>query len=87
MYHSRTYGGNLELGIPGQHFKSSQFLVFSNRLVAIPLAYAVSRLWRGQNPDNGMPFFKYSYASLSNVVSSWCQYEALKFVSFPMQVR
>jgi adenosine 3'-phospho 5'-phosphosulfate transporter B2 len=29
----------------------------------------------------------YSYAaiSLSNVVATWCQYEALKYVSFPTQ--
>merc|ERR1739848_583555 len=30
--------------------------------------------------------YKYSYCSLSNVMSSWFQYEALKFVSFPTQV-
>lgn len=32
------------------------------------------------------PLFKYSYASLSNILSAWFQYEALKFVSFPTQV-
>ncbi|CAK9302094.1 unnamed protein product [Gordionus sp. m RMFG-2023] len=30
--------------------------------------------------------YRYSYASLSNILSSWCQYEALKYVSFPTQV-
>lgn len=32
------------------------------------------------------PFYKFSYCSLSNVLSSWCQYEALKYVNFPTQV-
>lgn len=30
--------------------------------------------------------YKYSFASLSNILSSWCQYEALKYISFPTQV-
>ncbi|KAG8511987.1 Adenosine 3'-phospho 5'-phosphosulfate transporter 1, partial [Galemys pyrenaicus] len=37
-------------------------------------------------PRHGAPMYRYSFASLSNVLSSWCQYEALKFVSFPTQV-
>ena len=32
------------------------------------------------------PLYKYSFCSVSNTLSSWCQYEALKFVSFPTQV-
>lgn len=32
------------------------------------------------------PLYKYVFCSLSNIMSSWCQYEALKYVSFPMQV-
>ena len=32
------------------------------------------------------PPYKYSLAAISNVMSSWFQYEALKFVSFPLQV-
>ncbi len=32
------------------------------------------------------PLFKYSFCSFSNIMSSWCQYEALKYVSFPTQV-
>ena len=33
-----------------------------------------------------LPFHKYAFASFSNIMSSWCQYEALKYVSFPTQV-
>lgn len=31
------------------------------------------------------PLYEYIYCSLSNILSSWCQYEALKFVNFPTQ--
>lgn len=31
------------------------------------------------------PFALYLYSSLANIVSSWMQYEALKYVSFPTQ--
>jgi hypothetical protein len=31
-------------------------------------------------------FYNPTISSLSNIMSSWCQYEALKFVSFPTQV-
>ena len=36
--------------------------------------------------QHGCPLYKFSYASFSNIMSSWFQYEALKFVSFPTQV-
>lgn len=32
------------------------------------------------------PFYKFSYCSVTNILSSWCQYEALKYVNFPTQV-
>uniref|UniRef100_A0A6G1S3R1 Adenosine 3'-phospho 5'-phosphosulfate transporter 1 n=1 Tax=Aceria tosichella TaxID=561515 RepID=A0A6G1S3R1_9ACAR len=31
------------------------------------------------------PLYKYIYCSLSNILSSWSQYEALKYVNFPTQ--
>merc|ERR1719370_2175918 len=39
-----------------------------------------------RQPRHKAPLFKYSYCSLSNILSSWCQYEALKYISFPTQV-
>uniref|UniRef100_A0A0M3IP59 Adenosine 3'-phospho 5'-phosphosulfate transporter 1 n=1 Tax=Ascaris lumbricoides TaxID=6252 RepID=A0A0M3IP59_ASCLU len=36
-------------------------------------------------PPHVPPFYKHSFTSISNTLSSWCQYEALKFVSFPTQ--
>ena len=68
----------------GEQFTNSQFLVFCNRLLA--LCVAAGQLMVSHQPRHTGPFYKYSYASLSNVMSSWCQYEALKFVSFPTQV-
>ncbi|CAK1545795.1 unnamed protein product [Leptosia nina] len=65
-------------------FNDSQFLVFINRLSALALAAARLR-WTGQ-PIFVAPLYKFSYCSLTNIVSAWCQYEALKYVSFPTQV-
>lgn len=32
------------------------------------------------------PLYLFSFCSISNILSSWCQYEALKYVNFPTQV-
>ncbi|KAK7075211.1 hypothetical protein SK128_020050 [Halocaridina rubra] len=66
------------------HFKDSQFLVFINRILAFVLAALYLALTR--QPRHTAPIYKYSYCSFSNIMSSWCQYEALKYVSFPTQV-
>ncbi|XP_037943004.1 adenosine 3'-phospho 5'-phosphosulfate transporter 1 [Teleopsis dalmanni] len=67
------------------HFKDSQFLVFSNRISA----FFVALIWLHLRPPptrHRTPLYKYSYASFSNIMSAWFQYEALKFVNFPTQV-
>jgi len=71
------------LGNKGK-FHDSQFLVFVNRILAFALALIVIMMKR--QPRHRAPLFKYSYCSFSNIMSSWCQYEALKYVSFPTQV-
>ncbi|XP_060805955.1 adenosine 3'-phospho 5'-phosphosulfate transporter 1 isoform X2 [Amyelois transitella] len=65
-------------------FNDSQFLVFVNRLSAFLVA--LSRLICSGQPLVSAPLYKYSYCSLTNIISAWCQYEALKYVSFPTQV-
>ncbi|XP_077341531.1 adenosine 3'-phospho 5'-phosphosulfate transporter 1 isoform X3 [Lithobates pipiens] len=80
---TRTYTGT-EPGTPGEKFRDSQFLVFMNRILALTVAGIYCALTK--QPRHGAPMYKYSFASLSNVLSSWCQYEALKFISFPTQV-
>lgn len=65
-------------------FSNSEFLVFMNRVVALIVSGLYIQITRS-GQWNG-PFYRYSFTSLSNICSSWCQYEALKFVSFPTQV-
>ncbi|XP_058792338.1 adenosine 3'-phospho 5'-phosphosulfate transporter 1 [Phymastichus coffea] len=66
------------------HFKDSQFLVFINRVLAVVISAVCLLLIR--QPSHTIPLYKYAFCSFSNVLSSWCQYEALKYVSFPTQV-
>lgn len=68
----------------GEFFKNSQFLVFINRILAFIIGSVVLSL--KSQPTHTTPLYKYSFSSFSNIMSSWCQYEALKFVSFPTQV-
>merc|ERR1711953_792047 len=79
---TREYGAD-ENGI-GEKFTDSQFLVFINRFSALIVAGIYIQVKRQQK--HGCPFYKYSFCSFSNILSSWFQYEALKFVSFPTQV-
>ncbi|XP_040574706.1 adenosine 3'-phospho 5'-phosphosulfate transporter 1 [Lepeophtheirus salmonis] len=68
-----------------KRFSDSQFLVFVNRILGFSLAILYLAFHSRGNPS-GAPVYKYSYCSFTNIMSSWCQYEALKFVSFPTQV-
>ena len=79
---TRSYGATATS--PGERFSDSQFLVLMNRILALMVAGVYCILCK--QPRHGAPMYRYSFASLSNVLSSWCQYEALKFVSFPTQV-
>uniref|UniRef100_A0A915JY24 Adenosine 3'-phospho 5'-phosphosulfate transporter 1 n=1 Tax=Romanomermis culicivorax TaxID=13658 RepID=A0A915JY24_ROMCU len=73
-------------------FKDSQFVVFSNRLGAFLISAIYLTAFRrrkndfSSNEEDNVPLHKYFYASFSNILSSYCQYEALKFISFPAQV-
>jgi adenosine 3'-phospho 5'-phosphosulfate transporter B2 len=77
----------------GERFSSSKFLVFANRIIA--LLVALPPLWwegrhaaarRRAGAPRSAPLYRYSYCSVSNILSSAAQYEALHFVSFPTQV-
>lgn len=65
-------------------FTDSQFLVFVNRTLA--LIVSVIYLFLTNNFKHPAPLFKFSYAAFSNIMSAYCQYEALKYVNFPTQV-
>eukprot|EP01035_Chromulina_nebulosa_P021057 gene21057-27286_t len=69
-------------------FKSAAFCVFMNRFLALFVALAIvfgKRLAQSR-PLKEAPYYYYAPSSLSNSISSWAQYEALKYVSFPTQV-
>ncbi|XP_066533133.1 adenosine 3'-phospho 5'-phosphosulfate transporter 1 [Hoplias malabaricus] len=80
---TRSYGGSETEG-GGERFRDSQFLVFMNRILALTVSGLCCVLFK--QPRHAAPMYKYSFASLSNILSSWCQYEALKYISFPTQV-
>jgi adenosine 3'-phospho 5'-phosphosulfate transporter B2 len=58
-------------------------LVFMNRFLAMLVAWVALQI---RPSANSAPPYKYTICSVSNVISSWLQYEALKFVNFPLQV-
>jgi adenosine 3'-phospho 5'-phosphosulfate transporter B2 len=68
----------------GEKFQASEFLVFSNRLAAFLVASMMIAFF-DPSPTRS-PFRLFSLPAFSNIISSWCQYSALKFVSFPVQV-
>lgn len=71
-------------------FHSSAFLVFANRFLALIISLGIVLFQRVMHPTKqtlkDVPFYYYAPSSLSNTISSWAQYEALKYVSFPTQV-
>lgn len=71
-------------------FKSSTFCVFGNRFLALFISFAVvitrRLLAKKDSVQREAPFIQYFPSSISNSLSSWAQYEALKFISFPTQV-
>ena len=71
--------------VPSGKFPSATFLVFANRILAIAIA-AVLCLYRHGTLQSGAPFWYFSPCSMSNVLSSYGQYAALKYVAFPLQV-
>uniref|UniRef100_A0A7S2MHM3 Sugar phosphate transporter domain-containing protein n=1 Tax=Octactis speculum TaxID=3111310 RepID=A0A7S2MHM3_9STRA len=71
--------------VPDGKFPSATFCVFSNRFLAIILA-AVLCMTRHGTLKTASPLWFYSPCALSNTLSSWGQYKALQYVSFPLQV-
>lgn len=61
-------------------------LVFLNRGLSTILSAIFLFFNEGVHSKKSPPLYKYSYCTVSNIISSWCQYEALKYVSFPTQV-
>lgn len=67
-------------------FPSAVFLVFSNRLTAMLVASCIVAYKSSKNQfTHKAPFHYYAPSSISNVTSSWAQYQALAYVDFPTQ--
>mmetsp|Transcript_20188 Transcript_20188/g.77300 ORF Transcript_20188/g.77300 Transcript_20188/m.77300 type:complete len:340 (+) Transcript_20188:74-1093(+) len=71
-------------GDDGEMFTYSAYLVLSNRVVALTMAACIL-LYNGQSLQNSAPLHKYFFVSISNFAATFCQYEALKYVTFPTQ--
>ena len=68
----------------GPLFKQSAYLVLSNRIIAVIVS--ASLLWYTNGSFQAVaPFYSYFGISISNTIATFCQYEALKYVSFPTQ--
>ncbi|KAJ8642310.1 hypothetical protein MRB53_019004 [Persea americana] len=72
------YGENKE------YFKYSLFLVFCNRITTSAVS-AGALLSSKKALEPAVPIYKYCAISISNILTTTCQYEALKYVSFPVQ--
>jgi len=69
----------------GELFKYTVFLVLMNRLFAILYSGGMI-IGNKESSAPACPLWKYFAISLSNVAATTCQYEALKWVSFPVQM-
>ncbi|XP_020214045.1 UDP-galactose/UDP-glucose transporter 5B [Cajanus cajan] len=71
-------------GVNKDYFKYSLFLVFCNRITTSAVS-AGALLASKKALDPVAPIYKYCLVSVSNILTTSCQYEALKYVSFPVQ--
>ncbi|BBN05948.1 solute carrier family 35 (adenosine 3'-phospho 5'-phosphosulfate transporter), member B2 [Marchantia polymorpha subsp. ruderalis] len=71
-------------GAEKEYFRYSLFIVLCNRVLT-SIATATIVLVKGRDIAPVAPVYKYGAVSISNVLSTTCQYEALKHVSFPVQ--
>ena len=67
-----------------ERFRPSLFIILVNRLVTCAVAAAALSLL-GKTLQPAAPLSLFAIPSLANVISSASQYEALKYVSFPLQ--
>jgi len=75
----------MQIPYDGIVFQYSVFLVFFNRIAAVIFAIVMA-VANKESLTNKAPLWKYLIISFSNVYASTCQYEALKYVSFAVQM-
>lgn len=66
----------------GEYFTYSYALVFTNRFWTLAMSILLWLYFRPRRSQS-VVIYEYSFPSISNMLSSWCQYEALRYVSFP----
>ena len=66
----------------GEFFIYSYALVFTNRFWTLIMS-GMLMLYLRPTRSSSTVIYEYSFPSISNMLSSWCQYEALRYVSFP----
>lgn len=66
----------------GVYFDSSYGLVFMNRLLGLLLSWSLMVYFRV--PWYPTALWEYSIPSMANMLAAYCQYEALRYVSFPV---
>ncbi|KAL2632511.1 hypothetical protein R1flu_003990 [Riccia fluitans] len=71
-------------GVEKEFFRHSLFIVLCNRILT-SVTTATIVLIKRKDIAPVAPLYKYAAVSVSNVLSTTCQYEALKHVSFPVQ--
>lgn len=69
---------------PSGKFPSATFCVFSNRVVAVLVAYIACKRVHG-SVQSQAPLMSFTPCSVSNTVSSWAQYQALNYIPFSLQ--
>lgn len=68
----------------GDFFGYSYGLVFLNRLGGLVLSTVLMYYFQVEWVKS--PLWEYSFPSVANMLSSWCQYKALEYVTFPTQM-
>ncbi len=66
----------------GEFFTYSYALVFTNRFWTLIMSTLLMIYFKPKRSCSTI-IYEYSFPSISNMLSSWCQYESLRYVSFP----
>lgn len=66
----------------GEYFTYSYALVFTSRFWTLIMS-GFLMMYLKPTRSSSTIIYEYSFPSISNMLSSWCQYESLRYVSFP----
>mmetsp|Transcript_1366 Transcript_1366/g.2482 ORF Transcript_1366/g.2482 Transcript_1366/m.2482 type:complete len:464 (-) Transcript_1366:1039-2430(-) len=66
----------------GEFFTYSYALVFTTRFWTLIMSSFLMAYLKPRRSSSTV-IYEFSFPSISNMLSSWCQYEALRYVSFP----